>query len=55
MSAWFDDDILWESLEGFLFSQFRSFARTRAPGPCRPVHGHRAVSGYGDDLLAASG
>ena len=25
MSAWFDDDTLWESLEGFLFSQFRSF------------------------------
>lgn len=24
MSAWFDDDTLWESLEGFLFSQFRS-------------------------------
>ena len=25
MSAWFEDDTLWESLEGFLFSQFRSF------------------------------
>ena len=25
MSAWFDDDTFWESLEGFLFSQFRSF------------------------------
>ena len=25
MSAWFDDDTLWENLEGFLFSQFRSF------------------------------
>ena len=25
MSAWFDDDTLWECLEGFLFSQFRSF------------------------------
>ena len=24
MSAWFDDDALWDSLEGFLFSQFRS-------------------------------
>jgi SAM-dependent methyltransferase len=25
MSDWFDDDTLWESLEGFLFEQFRSF------------------------------
>ena len=25
MLAWFDDDTLWECLEGFLFSQFRSF------------------------------
>ena len=25
MSAWFDNDTLWESLEGFLFAQFRSF------------------------------
>jgi hypothetical protein len=24
MSAWFEDDTLWESLESFLFSQFRS-------------------------------
>jgi SAM-dependent methyltransferase len=24
MPAWFEDDTLWESLEGFLFSQFRS-------------------------------
>lgn len=24
MAAWFEDDTLWESLEGFLFSQFRS-------------------------------
>jgi SAM-dependent methyltransferase len=24
MSDWFEDDTLWESLEGFLFSQFRS-------------------------------
>ena len=28
MSAWFEDDALWESLEGFLFSQFRSRAIT---------------------------
>ncbi|MGH8055971.1 MAG: class I SAM-dependent methyltransferase [Candidatus Entotheonellia bacterium] len=24
MSAWLEDDTLWQSLEGFLFSQFRS-------------------------------
>ena len=24
MSAWFEDDTLWESLEGFFFSLFRS-------------------------------
>ena len=24
MLAWFEDDTLWENLEGFLFSQFRS-------------------------------
>jgi SAM-dependent methyltransferase len=28
MSAWFEDDTLWESLEGFLFSQFRSHENT---------------------------
>lgn len=28
MPAWFEDDTLWESLEGFLFSQFRSHDMT---------------------------
>jgi SAM-dependent methyltransferase len=28
MSAWFEDDTLWESLESFLFSQLRSSAMT---------------------------
>ena len=28
MWNWFEDDILWESLESFLFSQFRSSATT---------------------------
>ena len=28
MWTWFDDDTLWESLESFLFSQFRSSAIT---------------------------
>jgi cyclopropane fatty-acyl-phospholipid synthase-like methyltransferase len=28
MSAWFEDDTLWESLESFLFSQLRSSEMT---------------------------
>ena len=40
MSAWFEDDTLWESLEGFLFSQFRSFEsavrQSRADSGARP-------------------
>ena len=46
MWTWFEDDTLWESLESFLFSQFRSNEITvrEAEQILALVHPHRAPS-----------